>query len=177
MVKRQINQIGGIKGTKPTGIMLMLLAVLAALLVAGCTSSPEKTTSNQTQNNVSEAPTTVKYIELNLVDNSKVGGKYVSESAAFVTIIPLYVLDKNGFMTKGNEKEVGIKTSAITIITNITDPTPYMAATLKAQEEKATELEAARQKAAEEEEKQIEADKLRREAELAKRMPTGKNRN
>ena len=154
---------------------MVLVAVLAALLIAGCTSNPEKTTSNQTQNNVNESPATAKYIELNLVDGSKVGGKYVSESAAFVTIIPAYVLDENGFMTKGNEKEVGIKTSAITIIANITDPTSYVAATLKAQEEKATELEAAKQKAAEEKEKQIEADRLRREAELAKRMPTGKN--
>jgi hypothetical protein len=118
----------------------MMAAILAVILAAGCTSAPEKETSAK---NVSttEPPAAVKYVELNMLDESKVGGKYVSESAAFVTIVPMYVLDKDGFMSVGSGKEVGIKTSFVNTIVNIDDPSSYVATTLKAQSDKAAALE------------------------------------
>jgi hypothetical protein len=125
---------------KYKNMLVLMVAVIAVMLAAGCTSSPVKETS-ATNVSTTEPREAVKYVELNMLDGSKVGGKYVSESAAFVTIVPMYVLDKDGFMSVGNGKEVGIKTSFVNTIVNIDDPSSYVATTLKAQSDKAAALE------------------------------------
>lgn len=158
---------------KYTSFVVMMAAVLAVLLAAGCTSAPEKGTSTSNVS-VTEPQGTVKYVELYMIDGTKVGGKYVSESAAFVTIVPMYILDKDGFMTAGSGKEVGLKTSLITSIVNIGDPSSSVATTLKAQSDKATELAAAENLAAEQKSEEIRIEKEKRDAEIAKRMPTKK---
>lgn len=148
-----------------------MAAILAVILAAGCTSSPEKETST-TNVSTTETQGTVRFVELNMIDGTKVGGKYVSESAAFITIVPMYVLDKDGFMTLGSGKEVGLKTSLVDTMVNINDPSSYVATTLKAQSDKAAELEAAQKLAAEKKAEEIRIDQEKRAAELAKRMPT-----
>jgi hypothetical protein len=139
---------------KYTSFLVMMAAVLAVILAAGCTSAPVKETSttnvsvtesqaaSKSSVPVTEPPGAVKYVELDLLDGSKVGGKYVSESAAFVTIVPMYVLDKDGFMSVGSGNEVGLKTSFVNTMVNIDDPSSYVATTLKAQSDKAAALEA-----------------------------------
>jgi hypothetical protein len=109
------------KDTKHTSFIVMMAAILAVILAAGCTSAPEKETSAK---NVSatESQAVVKYVELGMVDGSKVGGKYVSESAAFTNIVPMYVIKENGIMSRGNGKETGITTSLIATVITIEDP-------------------------------------------------------
>jgi hypothetical protein len=136
------------KDMKYASFLVMMAAVIAVLLAAGCTSAPVKETSTtnvsvtesqatpKSSVSVTEPQAAVKYVELNLLDESKVGGKYVSESAAFVTIVPMYVLDKDGFMSVGSGNEVGIKSSFVNTMVNIDDPSSYVAATLKAQSDK-----------------------------------------
>ena len=68
-----------------------------------------------------------------MVDGTKVGGKYVSESAAFTTIVPMYVIDKNGFMKRGDGNETAFTTNLIASIVTIEDPSSYVNATLEAQ--------------------------------------------
>lgn len=126
---------------KHTSFIVMITAILAMLLASGCTSAPVKETST-TNVSTAEPPGAVKYVELNMLDGSKVGGKYVSESAAFITIVPMYVLDKDGFMSVGSGKEVGLKTSFVNTMVNIDDPSSYVATTMKAQSDKAAALEA-----------------------------------
>lgn len=156
--------------TKYTSFVFMMAAILAVILAAGCTSAPVKETS--TTNVSTTAPqAAVKYVELHFVDGTMAGGKYVSETPGFVTIVPMYILDKDGFMKAGGAlagKEVGMKTDLITTMVNIEDPTSFVASTLQAQEEKAAELAVAEQEKA----KQIQIEKERYEAEQAKRMPT-----
>ena len=83
---------------KQAGFVVLMAAVLVVLL-AGCVSSPEKGTSNQsvvvkeTSNQsvpVNDSKTNVRYVQLNLLDGSQVGGIYVSETPAFTTIQYMY---------------------------------------------------------------------------------------
>ena len=135
-----------------TSLVVVITTVLAVLLMAGCTSTPENGTSNMNNSTSDENEPTadVRYVELNFADGTKAGGKYISESEAFVTIVPMYVIGPDGNMAAGSGKEVGMKTSLITSMVNIEDPTSYVATTLKAQEEKAAELAAIEKKKAEE---------------------------
>lgn len=117
---------------KCTSFVVMMAAVLVVLLAAGCTSAPVKETST-TNVSVTEPPVAVKYVELGMVDGTKVGGKYVSESAAFTNIVPMYVVDDNGIMSRGNGKETGITTSLIATMITIEDPSSLVETTLNEQ--------------------------------------------
>jgi hypothetical protein len=117
---------------KCTNFVVMMAAVLAVILAAGCTSAPVKETST-TNVSVTEPPVAVKYVELGMVDGTKVGGKYVSESAAFTNIVPMYVVDDNGIMSRGNGKETGITTSLIATMITIEDPSSLVETTLNEQ--------------------------------------------
>ena len=55
---------------KYTSFVVMMAAVLAVLLAAGCTSAPVKETST-TNVSTTEPPVAVKYVELNMVDGTK----------------------------------------------------------------------------------------------------------
>ena len=116
----------------------------------------------------------VKYVELHMNDGTKVGGRYVSDSAAFVTIVPMYILDEKGFMTKGSGDEVGIKTSLLTTMVTISDPTSLINTTLAIQNDNAIKQAAAEKKAADEKAAayKIQAEQIA--AEQAKYMPTKK---
>jgi hypothetical protein len=85
-----------------------------------------------------------------MVDGTKVGGKYVSESAAFTNIVPMYVINENGIMSRGNGKETGITTSLIATVITIEDPSSLVETTLNEQAiaEKAYKEERAAQDAA-----------------------------
>lgn len=118
--------------TKYTSVVVMMAAVLAVLLAAGCTSAPVKETST-TNVSTTVPQAAVKYVELSMVDGSRVGGKYVSESAAFTTIVPMYVIDKNGVMGRGNGKDTGITTNLIATMVTIDDPSSMVTTTLNQQ--------------------------------------------
>ncbi len=109
-----------------------MAAILAVILAAGCTSSPEKETPT-TNVSSAEPQAAVKYVELSMVDGTKVGGKYVSESAAFTNIVPMYVVNDNGIMSRGNGKETGITTSLIATMITIEDPSLLVEKTLNDQ--------------------------------------------
>jgi hypothetical protein len=65
-----------------------------------------------------------------LADGTKIGAKYVSESAAFTTIIPLYLIDKDGVLSRGSEKEIAIKNDFISFMIPIEEPSSFINATL-----------------------------------------------
>lgn len=109
-----------------------MAAILVVILAAGCTSAPVKETST-TNVSTSEPQAAIKYVELGMVDGTKVGGKYVSESAAFTNIVPMYVVNDNGIMSRGNGKETGITTSLIATMVTIEDPSSLVEKTLNDQ--------------------------------------------
>ena len=117
---------------KCTSFVVMMAAILAVILAAGCTSAPVKETSNSSVS-VTVSQAAVKYVELGMVDGTKVGGKYVSESAAFTTIAPMYVINENGIMSRGNGKETGITTNLIATMVTIDDPSSLVTTTLNQQ--------------------------------------------
>jgi hypothetical protein len=144
--------------------VIVVMSVVLAIFAAGCTSSPE---------NAATAPnTTIRYVELYMADGSRVGGEYVSESAAFVTIIPMYLLDKDDYMVRGNGKEVGVKTDLVTSMRNIEDPSSLINTTIKAQSDIAAALDAAKKEQEREAEEYYRIQKEKREEERAKYMPT-----
>jgi PBP1b-binding outer membrane lipoprotein LpoB len=122
--------------------MVVISIVLLAVLMSGCTSAPVKETTN-TSVTTTTPQNTVKYVELHMIDGSSVGGKYVSESAAFTTIVPMYIIDKDGVMSRGNGKETGITTNLIATMVTIGDPSSLVTSTLNQQAiaEKAQEKE------------------------------------
>ena len=173
---------------KYTSFVVMMAAILAVILAAGCTSAPIKETSTSnvsvtesqaTSNSnvpVTESKAKDRYVEISLLDGTKVGGKYVSETAAFTTILVMYTMDPNAYtfdaynkavknpdkyFAKGNGAEVSIKNSLINTMVTIDEPTPMIEATL--QEMNATA--AAMKKAAEE---KAEGYRIAREAREAK---------
>lgn len=164
----------------------MMAAVLATLLIAGCMSSPEKGASN-TSSSAPSVPNGVKYVQINLLDGTSVGGKYVSETAAFTTIDVLYTLDPkaytwiNGsyvkdpakYIVRGNGAEVAIKNSLIDTMVTIGDPDQIIA---KAQQDIKDEVDALKL-AQEDKAKEIAANKAKYEAEIAARAPTKKSNN
>jgi hypothetical protein len=128
----------------------MMAAVLAVVFAAGCMSAPEKESSNQSQDAARESTGAVRYVEMSMIDGTRVGGKYVSESAAFTNIVPMYVIDKNGIMSRGSGTETGVTTSLIATVVTIEDPSSYVDKTLNEQAaaEKAYREERAAQDAA-----------------------------
>ena len=178
---------------KCTNFVVMMAAVLAVILAAGCTSAPVKETSTTnvsvTSSPVKESSTSSvsvtetqakdRYVEISLLDGTKVGGKYVSETAAFTTILVMYTMDPNAYtfdanykavkdpdkyFAKGNSAEVSIKNSLINTMVTIDEPTPMIKATL--QELNATA--AAMKKAANEKAEGYRIAKEAREAKQAK---------
>ena len=75
--------------TKYTSFVVMA-AILAVILAAGCTSAPVKETSTTNVSTTVSQPA-VRYVELQFSDGTKAGGKYVSETPGFVTIVPMYM--------------------------------------------------------------------------------------
>jgi hypothetical protein len=161
----------------------MVAAILAVLLASGCISSPEKGTSNSS---IPTTVSTVRFVQINLLDGTIVGGKYVSETPAFTTINVMYTMDPNAHtwdadknyvidlnksFVKGNGAEVSIKNSLINTMVTIDNPTQMIEA--KLQEINATMD--ARKKVAEEKAESIRIEKAKYEAEIAKRMPTKKS--
>jgi hypothetical protein len=132
--------------TKYTSCVFMMATVIAVILAAGCTSAPVKETST-TNVSVTESQATSKpsvsvnetqakdrYVQINLLDGSYAGGKYISETAAFTTIAVMYTYNPNvgagNFFNKGSGKEVAFKNSLINTITPIDEPTAMIDAKL-----------------------------------------------
>lgn len=130
-------------------LVVMMAAILAVILASGCTSAPVEETSASND----------RYVEINLLDGTKVCGKFVSETAAFTTILVMYTMDPDArvyytslvhlgndsytvgprisvkdpdkYLVKGNGAEVSIKNSLINTMVTIDEPTPMIEATLK----------------------------------------------
>jgi len=145
--------------------LLIIVSIILVVFAAGCTSAPVKETANATDSQN-------RYVKLLFTDGTEMGGKYVSESAAFVTINPMYIIMEDGSMARGNGNEVGIKTSMITSVVTIPNPSEMINATLKAQDDKAAALAAAQKLEEEKRQAEIQKDIEKRNAELEKRMPT-----
>ena len=165
----------------------MIAAILAALLMAGCVSSPEKEALNSSGTSAPSVPSGVKYVQINLLDGTSIGGKYVSETAAFTTIDVMYTLDPEAhtfynnsydsyvkdpdkYIVRGNGAEVAIKNALINTMVTIGDPEQVIK---KAQQE-VNDDAAAAQKAYEEKMKNAQIEKAKYEAEQAKHAPTKK---
>lgn len=104
-------------------LVVVLIMAILAVLVSGCMNAPVK-----------EAKAPDKYVEINLINGEKVGGKYLNESAAFTKIIPMYLISESGTMQRGNGKEVAIKSSIITSMITIDDPSAGINATIEKQD-------------------------------------------
>lgn len=119
------------------GKLLTILCIAAVLLFCGCVGNngtqTNVTKTNATHNATTAPQSTVRYVELRILDGTKVGGKYVSESASFTTIVPMYVIDKYGTMIRGSGVETGITTSQIATMITIEDPSSWIDATLQEQ--------------------------------------------
>lgn len=132
----------------------MIAMVLAVLFAAGCVSNDQP--ANETAaGNVHTAEVkepaekeasseSVRYVELQGIDGTKIGGEYQSESAAFVTLIPLYVIDEYGNMVRGNGVSTALRIDLITSMINITDPSEYINETLEQQRIEAEKAKAER---------------------------------
>ena len=175
---------------KCTNFVVMMAAVLAVILAAGCTSAPVKETSTNvsvteqqaTSNatvSVTETQAKDRYVEISLLDGTKVGGKYVSETAAFTTILVMYTMDPNAYtfdvnnkavkdpnkyFAKGNGAEISIKNSLINTMVTINEPTPMIEAT----QQEMSAIAAAMTKAAED---KAEGYRIAKEAREAKKAP------
>jgi|WetSurMetagenome_2_1015567.scaffolds.fasta_scaffold370814_2 hypothetical protein len=160
--------------TKHTGFLVMMVAVLAVLLAAGCVSSPEKGTSNSGVP-ANESQSKIRYVQINLLDGTIVGGKYVSETPAFTTIIAMYTMDPkaytydannkfvkdpNRYFARGSGAEVSIKNSLINTMVTIDNPTEMIESTM--QELNATAV--AMKKAADDKAEMYRIAKEKREA-------------
>jgi len=116
-------------------------AIIVMMLATGCTSAPEKESK-------------VRYVEIHGVEGGTIGGKYVSESATFVSIIPMYIISKDGIMARGSGVNTSIKTSVIANMVDIEDPSSKVNETLEIQNDpwaRAVAAKNASDKAAEEE--------------------------
>ena len=133
---------------------------IIVLIVAGCVNSPGPV--NKTSNASTSIVPPVRYVELRMVDGSRIGGEYVSENANFVTIIPLYVFEGDSDkLINGSGIEMGIKIALVNTMTNITDPRPLIKVKLQEQREAAEAEAKARENASEA--SKTEQEKLRAE--------------
>jgi hypothetical protein len=152
-VAKQLASSKGGRNTKQICIVILMAAVLAVLLTSGCTSSPEKEASNSSTS-ASKVEDGVRYVQINFLDGTSAGGKYVSETAAFTTINVMYLLDPNGYkynngsfvkdpnkyIVRGNGAEVRFKNELINSMVNIDDPEQFI---VKTQQEIKDEIDAA----------------------------------
>jgi hypothetical protein len=165
----------------------MMAAILAVLLMAGCVNGPEKEASNTSTSTSTSAPSTTsgtRYVQINLLDGTSVGGKYVSETAAFTTINVMYTLDPEArtfynnsydsyvkdpdkYIVRGNGAEISIKNALINTMITVKDPEQIIA---KAEQEVDDDAAIA-QKAYEEKMRNVSIERAKYEAEIAKRMP------
>ena len=76
-------------------LVVMMAAILAVILASGCTSAPVEETSSAPVEETSASND--RYVEINLLDGTKVGGKFVSETAAFTTILLMYTMDPDAY--------------------------------------------------------------------------------
>jgi len=147
-------------------LVVMMAAILAVIFASGCTSAPVEETSSAPveETSTSNVPVTEsqakdRYVEISFLDGTKVGGKCVSETAAFTTILVMYTMDPNAYtyymspghlghdsytmgprisvkdpdkyLVKGTGAEVSIKNSLINTMVTIDEPTPMIEATLQ----------------------------------------------
>ncbi|NPV51743.1 MAG: hypothetical protein HPY60_11195 [Candidatus Methanofastidiosum sp.] len=161
-------------------IIVLVAAILAVLLTAGCTSSPEKEVSN-TSIIASNSENGPRYVQINFLDGTNAGGEYVSETAAFTTIKVMYILDPeaytyyndsyvrdpNKYIVRGNGAEVGFKNELINTMINIEDPESFIEKTQKEIEDEIT----AAQKAYEEKMEKYAIAAAEREAKRVKPNP------
>ena len=186
------------KDTRHVNFVVMMAAVLAVLLAAGCTSAPVKETSTTnvsvtesqaTPNSsvtVTETQAKDRFVQINLLDGTSVGGKYVSETAAFTTIDVMYTInpeakktigtiyakDPDNYIIKGNGAEVGIKNALINTVVTIEKPNPDQMIE-DVQQEVKDEVDAA-DKARNETLENAKKAQAERDAKNAKYMPTKK---
>jgi hypothetical protein len=129
-----------------------VVTILVVLLAAGCVSSPQKGSSNQSVP-VNESHTNVRYVQLNFLDGTSSGGKYVSETPAFTTIVWMYTIDPGAttmivssnlsgptyvkvkdpdrYLVVGNGNNVSFKNTLINTMIDIGDPTAMIEKTLQ----------------------------------------------
>lgn len=177
MVREQLgSHVQGGNDTKHVGFVIMVIAVLIVLF-SGCISTPEKGTVNESQTKVSEPQAKasgVRYVQVNFLDGTAAGGRYVSETPGFTTIdlmylinpvatkhiaYDIYVTDPDKYITRANGT-VGFKNDLINTMIDIGDPE----ALIKAKQQELREKEAAAQKVADEKAEMYRKQKEEREA-------------
>lgn len=134
-------------------LAIIIGATLLAVMISGCMSESAKT--EVAEENESE---NIRYVEISLLDGTKVGGKYVSETAAFTTIIGLYMInpdayisdanhktvkDPNKYFVRANGAEISIKNSLINTMVTINEPSAMIEASLKEMNDTAEAIEKA----------------------------------
>jgi hypothetical protein len=138
--------------------LLVMGMTLFAILISGCMSESAK-------NEVVDENESIRYVEIDLLDGTRIGGKYVSETAAFTTIISMYVMDPSAYtfdayhravkdpekyFIKGNGAEISFKNSLINTMVTIDDPTAMIEANLQEMNETAEAIRIAAETRAEE---------------------------
>ena len=141
-------------------IAIVLGAALLVVLMSGCMSESAK--NEVADENESE---NVRYVEIYLLDGSRTGGKYVSETAAFTTLISMYVVHPDAYtydayykrvknpteyFKRGSGAEVSIKNSLINTMVTIDDPMAMIEANLQEMNETAEAIKKAEERKAEE---------------------------
>jgi len=133
-------------------IIVLVAAILAVLLTAGCTSSPEKEASN-TSITASNPENGIRYVQINFLDGTSAGGEYVSETAAFTTIKVMYLLnpeaytrynysnnyvrDPDKYIIRENGTEIGFKNQLINTMVTIDNPELFIEKTQQEVKEEA----------------------------------------
>jgi len=168
----------------------IMVIVLGAIFASGCMSNTSNTTTvpvnesatikgpAQANESAASQASALRYVQIQLTDGSKVGGQYVSESPAFVTIIPMYLLQEHTwenstcryyetdpeYLTEGSGINTAVKIALINLMIDIPDPRPFIEMKLKSQEGKSATID--RECEAQQEAYRIAREK--REAEAAK---------
>ena len=136
---------------------MVVLSIATILLACGCVQKGvDETKTNVTQTpatqntSVVEPKTTEKWVQVNLLDGTSVVGKYVSDTAAYTTIVAMYTIDTNAqrtdktgqtvkdwnkYMAKANGDTIAIKNALINSMVIIDNPTSFIATRLQAQSE------------------------------------------
>ena len=164
---------------KQFGIIVMMAAILAVLVTAGCTSSSEKEPSN-TGISASNPENETRYVQINFLDGTSAGGEYVSETAAFTTIKVMYILDPDAYtrynwssnyvrdpdkyLIRGNGAEIGFKNTLINTMTTIDNPEQFIEKTQQEVKEEAAATKKAAKDAYEDWMKKYPTAKARRDA-------------
>jgi hypothetical protein len=138
--------------------LFVLCLPLFAILISGCVSEPVKESS------INEGDS-ARYVQIDLLDGTQIGGKYVSETAAFTTIVVMYIMDTDAYtfdayhravkdpekyFVKGNGAEISFKNSLINTMVTIDNPTTMIEANLQEMNETAEAIRIAAETRAEE---------------------------